>query len=60
MPLSYPSYTDPDNRISGGEFDVVGFPTTVFLDARGEVAYARAGGYRSEDDLAEDISRHTR
>jgi cytochrome c biogenesis protein CcmG, thiol:disulfide interchange protein DsbE len=58
MPVPVPSDEDPDERIARAYAKGAFFPTTVFLDERGETAYIHQGQYRSERDLAEDIDRY--
>lgn len=58
LPLPYPSYQDPDQDISR-ELEVEReFPSTIFYDAAGEIAYVHRGGYQDEADLAADIERY--
>ena len=58
-PVPFPSYDDPDEKIAG-RFARTAFPTTVFIDERGETAYIHQGQYRSERDLTADIDRYLR
>jgi thiol-disulfide isomerase/thioredoxin len=57
-PVSYPSIFDPSAAeaisIGGGQ----GWPTTVFLNRRGEVTYVRQGGYVTLGQLRADIRRY--
>jgi hypothetical protein len=39
---------------------VQAFPTTVFYDRKGRVAFLHQGGYASERKLAADIDRYAR
>jgi thiol-disulfide isomerase/thioredoxin len=58
FPVSYPSYEDPDNRIAQ-EFNAVqAFPSTVFYDKTGKLAYLKQGQYLSREDLERDIERY--
>ncbi len=60
LPVGYPSYRDPENKIAA-EFNAVqAFPTTAFYDRKGRVAFLHQGGYASEKKLAEDIGRYAR
>jgi len=59
-PVPYPSYKDPDLKISAEIGGVSGPPTTAFYDSKGELAYLKQGVYLSERDLAEDIERYAR
>jgi cytochrome c biogenesis protein CcmG, thiol:disulfide interchange protein DsbE len=57
-PVPYPSFVDPDLGIArslGADF---GFPETVFIDERGEIAYVRRGPYETREELAADIDRY--
>ena len=57
-PLPFPSFEDRDGKIAEALELPNNIPVTLFLDARGEVAYLHQGGYRSEEDLAADIERY--
>ena len=57
-PVPYPSFSDPDEEIAraiGADF---AFPSTVFYDEAGEVAFTKIGPYETEEQLAADIERH--
>jgi cytochrome c biogenesis protein CcmG/thiol:disulfide interchange protein DsbE len=60
LPVPYPSYVDPDLKISAELDAATEFPATIFLDRKGEVAFVHRGGYQSEEDLEGDIERHAR
>jgi thiol-disulfide isomerase/thioredoxin len=60
LPVSYPSYRDPENKIAADFNGVQAFPTTVFYDRKGRVAFLHQGGYASERKLAADIERYAR
>jgi thiol-disulfide isomerase/thioredoxin len=57
-PLPYPSYEDPDEEIAKELEAAKYFPMTVFVDARGETAFIKAGEYTSPDELEADIDRY--
>ena len=57
-PLPFPSFEDPDGELAAALELPNNIPVTLFLDARGEVAYIHQGGYRSERNLAADIDRY--
>ena len=57
-PLPFPSFEDREGKIARALKLTNNIPVTLFLDARGEVAYLHQGGYRSEEDLAADIDRY--
>ncbi len=59
-PVSYPSYIDGDLKIGRYLQAVNAFPSTVFYDRRGGVAYIRQGSYPDERSLAADIRRYAR
>jgi len=60
LPVGYPSYTDGENKIAAEFNGVQAFPTTVFYDRKGRVAFLHQGGYASEQKLAQDIGRYAR
>ena len=59
-PVAYPSYVDGDLSIARSFGAVQGFPSTVFYDRKGEIAYVKQGSYPSEAALARDIRRYAR
>jgi len=59
FPVSFPSYRDPDLKISA-ELKVIAPPSTIFYDSKGELAYIHQGAYPSEEKLVEDIDRYAR
>lgn len=58
FPLPYPSYLDSDQEIASDRDIAREFPTTLFIDSEGAVAYTKVGPYTSEEDLAADIERY--
>ncbi len=60
LPVPYPSYSDPDLKISQELEAGAEFPATIFFDAEGEHAYVHRGGYQDESDLVADIERYAR
>jgi cytochrome c biogenesis protein CcmG, thiol:disulfide interchange protein DsbE len=60
LPLSYPSYRDPDLKVSAVFNGVAAFPTTAFYDRRGKLSFIHQGGYATERKLDEDIARYAR
>jgi len=60
LPLSFPSYRDPDQEIAAVFKGTAAFPTTAFYDSKGKLAYVRQGPYRDQADLAADIERYAR
>jgi thiol-disulfide isomerase/thioredoxin len=59
IPLSYPSFEDPDGEVAA-HFRLVGTPSTIFYDAAGRVTHVRPGPYSRRGDLDADIVRHAR
>lgn len=60
FPVPFPSYKDPDLKVSAAIKAVAAFPATAFYDSKGELAYVKQGGYSSEDKLVQDIERYAR
>ena len=60
FPVAYPSYVDGDLSIARSFGSVQGFPSTVFYDRKGKLAYVKQGSYSSEAALARDIRRYAR
>ena len=60
LPVSYPSYTDPDVKISFKHRAGNAFPTTIFFDRNGKLVYAHPGPYDKVADLVTDIRRYTK
>jgi thiol-disulfide isomerase/thioredoxin len=58
MPLPYPSLEDGDSRIVQRAAASAGLPTTIFYDAEGNRTGVHQGGYRTEQDLIDDIERY--
>ena len=58
-PVSFPSYKDPDLKISA-DLKAIAPPSTIYIDSKGDVAYIHQGAYPSEDALVEDIDRYAR
>ena len=57
-PVPYPHLEDPDARIIQAQSAASGLPVTLFYDRRGRQAFVHQGGYRSEQDLLDDIRRY--
>ena len=57
-PVTYPSYTDPDQKVARVFGATLAFPTTAFYDARGRLTFVHQGAYASEAKLREDIARY--
>ena len=57
-PLPYPSYMDPDEKIAQRLGAPGNYPITVFVDARGRIAFRHQGAYPSSTALRADIDRY--
>jgi cytochrome c biogenesis protein CcmG, thiol:disulfide interchange protein DsbE len=57
IPLSYPSYDDPDAEIATG-YRLIGTPSTVFYDASGRQTYVHQGPYYGRGELDAQIRRY--
>jgi cytochrome c biogenesis protein CcmG/thiol:disulfide interchange protein DsbE len=57
IPLTYPSYEDPDGKIFTA-YRLVGTPSTVFYDAAGKQTFVHQGAYFQQADLEADIRRY--
>jgi thiol-disulfide isomerase/thioredoxin len=55
FPVTYPSYTDPDQHIGGSLEAVGGIPQTVYIAPDGRQQYDHAGPYESVKALERDI-----
>jgi thiol-disulfide isomerase/thioredoxin len=58
FPVSYPSYTDPDERIAGAIQAATYYPQTLYYDRRGKQVFDHAGQYASAAALEQDIRRY--
>ena len=58
FPTPYPSYLDSDQEIARDLGIDRAFPTPLFIDSDGEVAFTKFGPYLSGDELAADIERY--
>lgn len=59
-PVPFPSYVDPDGKVSRANGGSENFPTTMFYDASGKQTFVHQGQYRSEADLVADIEQYAR
>ena len=57
-PVTYPSYTDPDQKVARVFGATLAFPTTAFYDASGKLTFVHQGAYASEAKLRQDIARY--
>jgi cytochrome c biogenesis protein CcmG, thiol:disulfide interchange protein DsbE len=60
LPVSYPSYKDPNLKVSAVFNGVAAFPTTAFYDRSGRLSYLHQGAYATERKLARDSARYAR
>jgi cytochrome c biogenesis protein CcmG/thiol:disulfide interchange protein DsbE len=58
LPLPYPSYLDPDQKIAELIKGRAGFPATAFYDRTGNLVFTKLGPYTDEHQLAADIQRY--
>ena len=56
-PVSYPSYPVASSDLSSLAI-LEGFPTTIFIDRSGKVAFVHTGQYQSEAALDNDIQHY--
>jgi thiol-disulfide isomerase/thioredoxin len=57
IPLTYPSYEDPDGKVARG-YRLIGTPSTIYYDAAGKQTYIHQGQYYRRSDLDADIKRY--
>jgi cytochrome c biogenesis protein CcmG, thiol:disulfide interchange protein DsbE len=57
IPLTYPSYEDPDGKIANS-YRLVGTPATIYYNAAGKQTYLHQGPYLDRADLDADIKRY--
>jgi cytochrome c biogenesis protein CcmG/thiol:disulfide interchange protein DsbE len=55
FPVTYPSYADPQQRISSAIHAYAAYPQTFYFNRRGTMVYDKAGPYLSVADLRKDI-----
>jgi thiol-disulfide isomerase/thioredoxin len=60
LPVSYPSFSDPDLKIAASMSAVGAFPTTIIFDSGGKPVSKHFGPYRSEKEIAADVSKYAR
>lgn len=59
-PVGYPSFNDPDGKISTSLGIASGLPATIIFNTKGEKSYVHQGPYESVSALADDIERYGR
>jgi cytochrome c biogenesis protein CcmG, thiol:disulfide interchange protein DsbE len=57
IPLTYPSYEDPDGKVYNG-YKLIGTPSTIYYDANGKQTYIHTGPYEDRAQFDEDIKRY--
>src|SRR3954453_12907629 len=57
-PVSYPSYEDPSGTVAQVFNGAAAFPTTVFYDRAGKLAYIHQGQYLTGATLEQDVQRY--
>jgi cytochrome c biogenesis protein CcmG/thiol:disulfide interchange protein DsbE len=57
IPVTYPSYEDPDAKIFNG-YKLVGTPSTIYYDASGKQTYIHQGPYTDREGLDADLRRY--
>jgi cytochrome c biogenesis protein CcmG/thiol:disulfide interchange protein DsbE len=58
FPVSYPSYSDPQENIARAVHAAIYYPQTVYIDRRGAEVYDHAGPYETAASLEQDIRRY--
>ena len=58
FPISYPSYTDPHERIAATLQAVTYYPETLFFSPAGRMTFLHAGPYEDARSLERDIARY--
>jgi cytochrome c biogenesis protein CcmG/thiol:disulfide interchange protein DsbE len=58
FPVPYPSYVDRNARVAQKLGIGQNFPTTLYYDAKGDVAYIHQGPYTTTDAFERDIRRY--
>jgi cytochrome c biogenesis protein CcmG/thiol:disulfide interchange protein DsbE len=57
IPLTYPSYEDPDGKVANG-YHLVGTPSTIYYNAAGKQTYIHQGQYADRQQLDDNIKRY--
>jgi cytochrome c biogenesis protein CcmG, thiol:disulfide interchange protein DsbE len=55
LPVTYPSYTDPQGRIAAAIHSYAAYPQTFYFNRQGKLVYDKAGPYLNSADLEKDI-----
>ncbi len=56
-PVPYPSYTDPDKKLTES-IGASGLPDTAFYDESGKLVYLKIGPYRDDSEFEADVRRY--
>ena len=57
IPLTYPSYEDPDGKVYNG-YKLLGTPSTIYYNAQGKQTYVHSGPYESREQIDQQIKRY--
>jgi thiol-disulfide isomerase/thioredoxin len=60
LPVTYPSYEDPDLKIAASMNAAGAFPTTIYFNSQGKMVANHIGGYLKERELQQDIAKYAR
>ena len=58
FPVSFPSYTDPNEKVALDLGASAAYPVTIFYDASGEQTFVKQGQYATEAALRADVERY--
>jgi cytochrome c biogenesis protein CcmG/thiol:disulfide interchange protein DsbE len=58
FPVTYPSYVDPDAHVAFSLKAGAYYPTTLFFDREGKLAFTHVGPYTSVGELLRDAAAH--
>jgi cytochrome c biogenesis protein CcmG, thiol:disulfide interchange protein DsbE len=58
FPVPYPSFVDPDSKISDQLNVDHGLPATAFFDENGDWVFTKSGSYSNVEDLEADIKTY--
>jgi thiol-disulfide isomerase/thioredoxin len=57
-PVPYPSFLDPDGKISASQGPITGYPRTALYAASGRLVHLKQGPYTSVGEIAADVRRY--
>ena len=58
FPVTYPSYTDPNEEIARAIHAATYFPQTIYYDRNGKIVFDHPGPTRAPRALEQDIRRY--